>query len=63
MLTVTLQLSKMASDEEVTAALDEAAGFREGSTIVNLLESRLDRMPRWLRMIATTRNDKRFRDA
>jgi hypothetical protein len=38
-------------------ALDEAAGFREGPNIVNLLGSRLDRLPPWFRLIATTRHD------
>ena len=37
-------------------ALDEALAVREGLSIVNLLSpSRLDRLPGWLRVVATTR--------
>ena len=39
-------------------ALDEAVTFKEGLSIVSLLESRIDRLPSWLKIIATTRNDK-----
>jgi hypothetical protein len=39
-------------------ALDEAVTFREGPSIVSLLESRIDRLPPWLRLVATTRDDK-----
>jgi hypothetical protein len=39
-------------------ALDEAATFKEGPDIVDLLSSRIDRLPPWIRVIATTRNDK-----
>lgn len=39
-------------------ALDEAVTFKEGPSIVSLLESRIDRLPSWLRLVATTRNDK-----
>lgn len=39
-------------------ALDEAVGYDLGSTnIVELLAGRLERMPTWLRVIATTRSD------
>ncbi len=41
-------------------ALDEALLAPPGSgTIVNLLASRLDRLPGWLRIVATTRKDPR----
>ena len=41
-------------------ALDEALAVAEGQpTIVSLLASRLDRMPPWLRIVATTRKDPR----
>ena len=39
-------------------ALDEGATFKEGPSIVDLLSSRIDRVPSWIRVIATTRNDK-----
>ena len=39
-------------------ALDEGATFKEGPGIVDLLSSRIDRVPSWIRVIATTRNDK-----
>lgn len=39
-------------------ALDEALTLREGATIVNLLESKIERFPSWLRVIATTRREK-----
>ncbi len=39
-------------------ALDEALATRDGSSIVTLLSpSRLDRLPGWLRVVATTRKD------
>jgi hypothetical protein len=38
-------------------ALDEALTVREGLTIVDLLARRLDRLPGWLRVVATTRKD------
>jgi WD40 repeat protein len=39
-------------------ALDEALAVREGPSIVNLLSpSRLDRLPGWLRIVATTRKE------
>ncbi|MDQ0291579.1 TIR domain-containing protein [Oligosphaera ethanolica] len=44
-------------------ALDEALGLPEGEkTIVQLLASRLDRLPPWLRIVATTRKDPRVLD-
>ncbi|MDT4967438.1 MAG: hypothetical protein QOJ64_2175 [Acidobacteriota bacterium] len=39
-------------------ALDEAMTLREGLGIVSLLQSRTDRLPSWLKLIATTRDDK-----
>jgi hypothetical protein len=43
-------------------ALDEALGFREGQTIVELLASRLERLPGWLRLVATTRKERAVLD-
>ncbi|MBN2684295.1 MAG: WD40 repeat domain-containing protein, partial [Pontiellaceae bacterium] len=44
-------------------ALDEALGVAAGETsIVQLLASRLDRLPPWLRIVATTRKDPRVLD-
>src|SRR5262249_26522129 len=38
-------------------ALAEALATREGPSIVDLLASRLDRLPGWLRVVATARKD------
>jgi WD40 repeat protein len=38
-------------------ALDEALAHREGPTLVDLLAARLDRLPGWLRVVATSRKD------
>lgn len=46
-------------------ALDEALAFREGtlrSTIVDVLATRLNRLPSWLRVVATTRKDRAVLD-
>jgi len=39
-------------------ALDEATLFSENDNILSLLESRIERIPNWLKLIATTRNDR-----
>jgi WD40 repeat protein len=39
-------------------ALDEALARRNGQTIVDLLSSRINRLPSWLRIAATTRNEQ-----
>jgi plasmid stabilization system protein ParE len=39
-------------------ALDEALAQRKGQTIVDLLSSRINRLPPWLRIVATTRDDQ-----
>lgn len=44
-------------------ALDEAMLHRGSPTLVDLLASRLDRLPPWLRVVATTRDDPRVRRA
>jgi WD40 repeat protein len=41
----------------VVDALDESLAYRDGSTIVEMLESRLDLLPPWLRLVATSRPD------
>jgi len=38
-------------------ALDEALALQEGPSLVSLLAARLDRLPGWLRVVATTRKD------
>jgi hypothetical protein len=38
-------------------ALDEAASFNEGSNILDLLASWIERLPSWIKIIATTRPD------
>lgn len=38
-------------------ALDEATTSREGPTILDLLDSRIERLPSWLKLIATTRHE------
>lgn len=38
-------------------ALDEAVNWKEGPTLIDLLEPRLSRLPAWLRVLATTRKD------
>ena len=37
--------------------LDESLSLREGPSLVDLLASRLDRLPGWLRLVATARKD------
>ena len=39
-------------------ALDEALARTKGQTIVDLLSSRINRLPPWLRIVATTRNEQ-----
>ena len=39
-------------------ALDEALARSKGQTIVDLLSSRINRLPPWLRIVATTRNEQ-----
>lgn len=39
-------------------ALDEALAYSKGATIVDLLATRLKRLPDWLKIIATTRNEQ-----
>jgi len=39
-------------------ALDEAANLHEGLTIVDLLAHTVDRLPTWLKVVATTRDNK-----
>ena len=45
----------------VVDALDEALTLRAGVTIVDVLASRAQRMPPWLRLVATTRDDRGVR--
>src|SRR5262249_7110960 len=39
-------------------ALDEALALREGLTLIDLLAPRLERLPAWLRLVATTRKER-----
>jgi hypothetical protein len=39
-------------------ALDESLVRSKGQTIVDLLSSRINRLPSWLRIAATTRNEQ-----
>jgi hypothetical protein len=43
-------------------ALDEALALRDGQTIVEMLASRLERLPAWLRFVATTRKERAVLD-
>jgi hypothetical protein len=43
-------------------ALDEALTWRSGPTIVELIASSLQRLPPWLRVVATTRDERAVRD-
>jgi len=55
-------LQKLAAPDEgvryiLVDALDEALGHSAATNIIDILASRLERLPAWLRIVATTRNE------